>query len=477
VQATEDQAHAAARAAADTGRLIPGTAGFDSAFNQVVNDGDLTTGAKFIDNTKFRHVNGNYNLAHLINDWADVQVGGSFREYELNSSGTIFTDIDGPITYNEYGGYVQLQKKFLDERLKFTGSVRYDKNEFFDGFFSPRVTFGYTAGANRNHNFRISAQQGFRNPTTQDLFIGLDVGAAILVGSAPSNLDRDVRTFNLDPNNSGALLTGSSTATILGRAAYENSFLATSVIQFAQTGNAADLQVANPNIVQPEEITAIEAGYRSKIGKFTIDLSAYYNDYTNFIAQVNTIVPLYGDVALTQTIPAAIDPNQTPLAIAALANNDSRVYQAYTNSTEDVGSYGGTIGVDTKILGNFDLGANYTYAKLDVNESAVEASGLRLNFNTPEHKVKVSFGNTELFKNFGFGVNWRWSDSFFWEASFADGDVPAYSVLDAQVNYSIPSLKSVIKAGGSNLLGDEYFTGVGSAFVGSIYYLSWSINP
>src|SRR5690606_40643728 len=179
------QAHVLGRQAADTGRLIPGTPAFESAFNRVINDGNLATGAKFIDKTKFRHVNGNYNFAHLIDNWADLQLGGSFREYVLNSNGTIFTDIDGPISYNEFGGYLQLQKKFMDERLKFTGSVRYDKNEFFDGFLSPRVSLAYTAGENRNHNIRISVQQGFRSPTTQDLFIGLNAGRAILVGSAP----------------------------------------------------------------------------------------------------------------------------------------------------------------------------------------------------------------------------------------------------------------------------------------------------
>ena len=82
-------------------------------------------------------------MAHLIDDWADIQIGGSFREYVLNSNGTIFTDIDGPISYNEYGVYLQVQKKFLDDRLKFTGSARYDKNEFFDGILSPRVSLAY----------------------------------------------------------------------------------------------------------------------------------------------------------------------------------------------------------------------------------------------------------------------------------------------------------------------------------------------
>ena len=74
-------------------------------------------------------------------------------------------------------------------------------------------------------------------------------------------------------------------------------------------------------------------------------------------------------------------------------------------------------------------------------------------------------------------MNYRWSDTYFWEASFADGTVPAFTVLDAQINYAVPSIKSIFKLGGSNILGDEYFTAVGTGFIGSIYYLSWTINP
>ena len=447
-------AHAIARQAADTGRLIPGTSAFESAFNRVINDGDLSTGAKFIDNTKFRHVNGNYNIAHLIDDWADIQIGGSFREYELNSNGTIFTDNDGPITYNEYGAYVQLQKKMFDDRFKFTGSARYDKNEFFDGFLSPRLSLAYTAGENRNHNFRVSAQQGFRNPTTQDLFIGLDAGAAILVGSAPNNLDRDVRTFDVSQN--GQALIGQSTVEITGRAAYENAYSLSSVLSGAPEAVTTD-------VIKPEEITAFEAGYRGQIGKFTIDMSGYYNRYKDFIANVTVLVPYYGTAG------------DGGLSLLALQNGDRKPYQTYTNSTVDINSYGGTVGVDTKIFGNFDLGVNYTYNELDFDKE--QFPDFRTNFNTPKHKVKASFGNTELFKNFGFNFNYRWSDSFFWEASFADGDVPAYTVLDAQINYTVPSIKSVFKLGGSNLLGDEYFQAIGTGNIGSIYYVSWTINP
>ena len=454
IQLDEATAHAAARQAADQGRYLPGSRQFQSAFNQVISDGNLTTGAKFIDNTKFRHVDANYNFSHLTSEVADIQIGGSYREYELNSSGTIFTDYDGPIAYNEYGAYLQVQKKLLDDRLKFTGSVRYDKNEFFDGFFSPRLSLLTTLGAKRNHNLRVSVQQGFRNPTTQDLFIGLNAGRAILVGSAPANLDRDIRQFPL--SSSGQTLTGQTEATVVGRAAYENSFSLASVLAGAPTA------VETP-LVKPEEITAFEAGYRAQIGRIAIDLSGYFNQYKNFISNTTVLVPFYGQAG------------DGGLSLLALQNGDYFAYQNYTNSLVDIESYGVTVGVDAKVFGNFDIGANYTYMEQDFNQAAFP--DFRTNFNSPNHKVKASFGNTELFKNFGFNVNYRWSDSYFWQATFADGEIPSYSVLDAQINYTVPSMKSVFKVGGSNILGEEYFSAIGTGAVGSLFYVSWSVNP
>ena len=217
---TTEQKHAAARAAADTGRFLPGSPEFQAAFNRSVNDPNLETGSKFQDQSKYYHTNGNYNLSHLI-DWAEIQVGGSFREYSLNSNGTIYTDFDGPITYNEFGVYSQIQKKFEftdDMNLKLTGSARYDKSQFFDGFVSPRFSAGLTI--NRDHNVRASIQTGFRNPTTQDLFIGLNAGRARLVGSAPDNLDRYVNTFDVSADGQN-VFGQPATITQTGRAAYE----------------------------------------------------------------------------------------------------------------------------------------------------------------------------------------------------------------------------------------------------------------
>lgn len=458
--ATNEAAHAAARAQAESGRFLPGTPEFQAAFDQVIKDPDLLSGSQFRDASKYYHADANYNFSHLI-DWADIQVGGSFREYSLNSFGTIYTDFDGPIDYSEFGIYTQVQKEIPlagEKSLKLTGSIRYDKSEFFDGFFSPRVSAGLTL--NRNHNIRASVQTGFRNPTTQDLFIGLFTGRDVLMGSAPDNLDRYIRPYTVSAR--GQLLGQPEIIEQAGRAAYENSYSLSSFNDFRDSGNAADLEIANPDIVKPEQVTSAEIGYRGKINKLVIDFSTYYNSYKDFISQRVVVAPLYGQVG------------DNSLSVNALANGDSQRYGTYTNSAADVNSYGASLGLTMKVLGNFDLEGSYTYTKLDFDRAT--DPDLQLNFNTPEHKFKASFGNTELFKNFGFNVNYRFSDDYFWEATFGQGVVPEFHVVDAQINYSVPSIKSTFKLGGNNLLGDEYFTAIGTGFIGSMYYLSWTIN-
>jgi len=455
---TSDQAHALARQTAETGRFIPGTPEFQAAFDKVTNDPDLITGSKFEDNTKLYHVDANYNFQDMI-DWAEFQVGASYRLYSLNSNGSIFTDYDGPIDYDEYGVYTQMQKKFLeDDRLKLTASLRYDKAQNFDGNFSPRVSLAYAAGEDKNQNFRASFQTGFRNPTTQDQYIGLNAGRAFLVGSAPDNLDR-YTTPALTLSGAGATIAGTTSVTLTGRAAYENAFSASSVVQGAPTA-------ANVELVKPEKVTAYEVGYRGIVGgnenRVTVDMSVYYNSYEDFISNNNVFVPFYGTVG------------DNSLSLAALANGDFTAFSTYTNSSADISSYGGSIGLNTRIFDGFNVGLNYTFAKFDFDQST--DPDFQAAFNTPEHKVKFQFGKTDLFENFGFNINVRWQDEYLWESTFHNAVIDSRTILDAQINYSIPKWKSIIKLGGANLTGQEYLSAPGVGAIGSQYYLSWTIN-
>ena len=457
---TIDQAHVLGRQIADTGRWLPGSPEFESNLAEVIQDPDLTTGARFTDNSKFYHLDYNYNFGHMW-DWAEVQVGGSARRYSLNSGGTIFTDVDGPIEYQETGFYTQAVKKMMDDRLVVTGAIRYDKSEYFDGQFSPRAVLSYTAGEYKNHNFRVSYQTGFRTPTTQDLFIGLDAGQARLVGSAQGNPERYIRDYGISA--AGQALGIPATVTVSGAAAYNNSYEASSVQAFAAAGDPSLLRVAQVDYVKPEQMQSQEFGYRGKLSRtFTVDAAVYRNDFQDFINTQVVLSPLYGEVG------------DGGLSVLAMANGDFETWSSYTNSPAEISSWGISIGAQTKIFGNFDLSANYTKSKLEFEQSLYP--DFRTNWNTPEHKIKAQFGNTQLFENFGFNVAWRYWSEYLWQASFGDGMVPETHVIDAQFNLTVPKWKSVIKVGATNLGGEEYFTAFGSGFIGTQYYISWTAN-
>ena len=457
---TMDAAHALGRATADTGRLIPGTQAYMDAKEAVITNPDLTTGAKFQDESKVYHSDWNYNFGHMW-DWAEVQVGGSYRNYELNSSGTIYTDYDGPINYGDVGVYTQVVKDMLDDKLRLTAAARYDKAEFSDGAITPRVALAYTAGEYDNHNFRVSYQTGYRNPTTQDLFIGLDVGIARLVGSSPDNPARFVRDYSVSA--AGQQLGIPATVTLTGESAFNNSFSASSVQAMAATGNPALLQASGVEYVEAERLQSIEFGYRAKLSPtFIIDANLYRNAYENFISTEAVISPYYGQVG------------DNSLSVLAIANGDFETYSAYTNADAEVESWGATFGMSTKIFKNYDLSANYTKSVLEFDEELYP--DFSTYWNTPEHKVKVQFGNTSLFENVGFNVAWRWFSDFYWESTFGNGDVPATHVIDAQINFTLPKLKSTIKIGGANIGSQEYYTAFGSGFIGQQYYISWTAN-
>lgn len=442
-------------------RFAPGSPQFQAALASVIMNPDLTQGAKFIDESKIYHSDINYNFKELI-DFAEIQVGGSVRQYELNSQGTIFTDYDGAIRYEEFGVYGQLTKRFLkDERMKFTGSLRYDKSQNFDGSVSPRIAFVYSAGANKNHNIRASYQTGFRNPTTQDQYIGLDLGPFALIGSAPDNLSRYVET--LPVSVAGQAQGFPTEVTLTGNDAYHNAYTLSSVTEFGATGDPSVLEVAKVELIKPERVQAFELGYRSVVkNDLSIDINGYYNIYNDFNNFARVITPYYGTVG-------------SPESFQALANGDRRVYQVYTNSKTQVTSVGFGVGLSKKVYKDFELGVSYNYADFNFDEN--EDLNFVPGFNTPKHRIKGSLGNTKLFKNFGFNLNVRWSDEYLWQSSFADGVVPEVTVFDAQVNYAIPSLKTVIKVGGANIFGDDYAQVIGAGRIGQQWFASVTINP
>jgi len=445
-------AHLLARQTADSGRYVPGTRLYREAFEKVVSTAGFQEGAKFVDKTSLNHVEGNYDFRDVIPNGL-IQVGGSFRQYSLRSDGTIFTDYDGPIHIRETGAYMQYIQKLFDKRMKLTASLRYDRQDRFRPNWSPRLAMVYFVDKEKQHGVRIAYQTGFRNPTTQDWYIGLDVGRASLVGAHPDNWERWKETL-IDNQGQTFVLTGTD--------AYTNSFTLDSFLEFAETGDPSKLKVAEIIPLGPEKIRSTEIGYRGTLfEKFDLDIVAYQNTYNRFITQqvVMAIPRSYGNV-------------RDSTRYNAIVKSAYKPYGVFTNMDVPVRSYGldAQAGLRWK---KYDFRLIYSYAKLDFDKE--KYPDYMTFFNTPEHTFKFIVSGENILPRTGFNVSVTHLDKYLWEATFATDWVPARTTVDAMLYYRIPKYNGLIKVGGTNILGPDYVVAPGTGKVGSIYYLSATV--
>lgn len=438
-------AHAAARAYADRNRPAPGSQEFKDLIEEVrtAQFQRNPPGAGFYDNSRLYHAEFNYNFMNEI-DFAEIQIGGNFRRYDLFSDGTVFnespetgTDFQR-IGINEFGGYAQIAKTFAED-LKLTASLRYDKNENFEGQVTPRVSLVYSVSD--AHNIRASFQTGFRNPDTQAQFIYFPSSSGTLLGSTEANASR------YGVHNGGAW-------TYESYQAFRASGGVLATDGTPTGGNSTLLVTADIPYVQPERLKSFEVGYKGIFGqKLLIDLNGYYTTYTDFIG--GQIVAL-----------------KSPTSHQGNTVNPGSLYSLYNNSLANVNSYGVGLGFTYSLPRNFTINGNYSYATFEADESA----DFRAGFNTPENKYSIGIGNRKLFDNFGFNINFRWQEGFLWESSYGVWNVPEFGVLDAQLNYKISPLRTMLKIGASNLGGGDYRTNLGAPFVGQLYYISLTFD-
>jgi outer membrane receptor protein involved in Fe transport len=413
-------AHNAARGVADQGRPLPGTPEYNKIYDQVRRTPISQGGALFLDKTSLYAVEGQYNLAQYTKKFADILVGGNFRRFVLNSQGTLFIDTAGKIPINEWGAYVQASRDLGKVTLNVSG--RYDKNENFQGRFTPRVTAVIEVA--RNNNIRVSYQTAYRFPSTQQQYIRLGVGGGeTLIGGLP--VFGQIYDFAGNPPVDLPLQTGQTPKT--------STF----------------------NEFKPESVQSIEVGYKGLLAdqKLLVDFYAYVGEYTNFLVRraVGQKIVVSGEY-----IPSNI-----------------RILSIPVNSTAKVKTYGAGLSAEYRLERGYFATLNASTDVLqDVPEDFVAF------FNAPKYRYNVGFGNYGMGKDkrIAFSMALRWQDAFFYESDFVSGSVPAYYSLDGQVMYKFPKIKSLIGIGANNLLNQYYITAMGNPSIGGLYYVRFGYN-
>jgi outer membrane receptor protein involved in Fe transport len=399
-----------------------------------------------------------YNLTKLLDNTVEVLVGGSFRRYALNTGGTAVTlKADGSeYTINEYGAYAQAGKELRLSPLvtvKPTVAIRYDKNQYFNGGFTPRASTVVSIGS---HNFRGSWQSAFRNPSPGQLFAvpaagrGGEVGGSRLASESaglftnPAYLDSDV-----------------------------NDFTAGRINQDQLRSRAYD-----PTAFTTEKIKTWEVGYKTLINNtFYVDAFYFHSKYTDFIAAQSFYQPTNGQ-------------------IADFASNTYRTLQVNFNNFNEIFVDGYGVSAEYGLGRGFTVSGNYAHQigtvtlrdargniRNDLSGAPVvkrrmsnpEVSQLGRNFFiSPENRYNVSLSNSRITNRLGGTVTYRWTDKMWVEQGTTAGDVwlPSWTSVDAQVSYKVPSFKSVVKLGGTNILNNYYAQGYGLARIGGLYYVS-----
>ena len=448
--------HDAARAAADAGRFQPGTRSFDSVLNKIshTNNWD-TVGAALILKTSFVHVEGQYDWSRII-PFVQILTGFNYRNYIVNPDGNNYVnhasfanpkESASSFNYYSYGGFIQAGKNLLDDKLKLTASLRIDKSEYFGAKLNPRIAAVYSP--TQQHNFRLSFQNGYRFPTLFEGFAYVNNGGVRRLGGLP------VVSQHLG--------------------VFENSYLNTSVTAFKNAVNAdvnngtsqGDAIEKDKNIlvksaytyIQPEHINSFEIGYKGILfdNKLFVDIDYYFSFYDHFIGQLDVTQPYKGTIGTSDST-------------AYYAYNGGKQvskYKMWTNSTSVVTNQGIEAGITYNFYKKFNINANTSYAAL---ASVSSTDAFTPAFNTPTWIVNASIGNREIAKNTGFNIGWHWQSAFYWNSPLATGIVPAYSTIDAQVNYHITNLLTTVKVGATDIFNHRYYQYIGGPTIGAFYY-------
>ncbi|AIZ62866.1 hypothetical protein PK28_02705 [Hymenobacter sp. DG25B] len=417
---SNEQAQAAAQAAAAKYQLDPNSPEFSSLRSQIIKDATPGRGARLNPSSLLNEGNAQYNFK--FGEATDLIVGAAYRKFRLGSNGNLYADDNERIQNHELGAYSQLTYKMLEDRLKLAVAGRVDDFKNFDPAFSPRASAVYSAGANKQHNFRASYGRAFRSPTQLDQYIRLDVGQVVLLGNVGNGFQGYSLT-NLSP------------------------------VEYAK--------------LKLERLNTYEVGYKAILAeKVLVDVNYFRSSYNDFIGAQRFIGNRDGSRPTAEQLQAE-QAKKSPLTPFQDPNSQTRVLQVWTNARQKVSTQGAALGLTYYMTKALNLTGNYS---LNVLEEDNLPEGFQTFFNTPKHKFNVGVNGVAV-SSLSYSLNYRWAQGHLYEMPFAQGQLDDYSSLDAFVGYSLPKLGATLQAGASNLLNQNNTQVYGGPNIGRLAFV------
>lgn len=324
--------------------------------------------------------------------------GGQVRQYAPSSAGTYLDDATREITATEVGGYVQLDT-LLWSRLRLAGAARVDHHSQYATQLSPKAAIQYEVAP--SHNVRIGYNRAFKSPTVLESFLRI---SDVFLG-----------------NRTGFVIHDASGGVV---------------------GEIAPLR--------PEQVDAIEAGYKGAVGdKLYIDAVAYQSWYRDFISALTQVANPAGAAPTF-----AAYPDGTRIAAGTPLEGMLSTYLNFGRAKVR----GIDVGADYRPIPEITLSASASLLSLVdfQNDNSLQNDLL---LNAPTFKLRGSAQVDSLgIENAFARIDGRYRAAYAFESGYWNsmtllgGKVPSRVVVDVTAGYRLPRLGLTVTGTVSDLL-------------------------
>ena len=350
--------------------------------------------------------------------------GAQARLYLPSSDGTYLSDADESIQATELGGYAQLDLPLLADRLRLVGAGRIDHHSDYSTQLSPSAAVVYTVAP--LHNLRVGYNRAFKSPTILENYL-------LINGTLVGNKDGfEIR-------------------------------------------NAAGELVSTIDGLEPEEVDAVEVGYKGVVGnRLFIDAVAYQSWYRSFISPLTQVAnPAPMDPAVEPTF--AYYPDGTPVAAGTAAEGTLFTYVNFGAATVR----GADLGASYLPIDELELEGGVSLIQLVSFENDSLQQDLLLNVPTVKLKGAVTVANLGLDDTF-LKLAGRYHDRHDFESGYWStarfGQVPAGVIADLSAGYDFPRQGLQLTATVANLFDSHDPDVLGAPIPGRLAFLQLGYN-
>jgi iron complex outermembrane receptor protein len=397
----------------------------------------LASGAPLEENSTIMHVEAQGNQ-YFMDGKARIIAGTSFRQYNVDTEGTLMSAADDDRSDKVYSAYGQLEYRMSD-KIRLVGALRYDEGDLFEGQLSPKGAIVYSPS--QNHSFRFTVNRAFQTPNYSEFFL------AAVAGS--QNLGPLETALRASP------LGGALSQVPVGQL-------------FSATGVAPILARGNRNL-GVESTLGYEIGWKGALGsRVFVTVDAYQNNIKDFVTDLlQGVNPEFGFWTAPAAVPAQARAQlegavraQVP-GLHSLANNATAIVVSYTNEG-DVDQTGVDVGLGYQLTDEVRLDGTFSWFDFTVNS---QRAGDQLLPNTPDQKGTFTVSYAGLRNGLDATVSLRAVAGYDWAAGVFVGAVPSSETVNLSAGYRVSQNLRVF-AVGTNILDQQRYHLFGGSVIG-----------